>query len=392
MERRTNADEGDGLMKLNCNSFRHARTLLAGAVAFIIAPLLGGTDLAHSADQLHIAMNMPLTGPIAEAIIPFRDAFLMGLDDGAKEFNVPRDALVTDIEDNAGEPKQAVTIMQKQFLNPVDVYVSSASAETAAIVKEVDAKKIPHFMFAFEAFLTRGFTDRLRINPHFKISGPLYVKWAMARHAKRVALVYLNYAAFHEMYGEIVIPEMKKSGMEVTTQSFDMGTKDYSTLALKVADFKPDVIILDGFAFHLRPLIEALRTLDLIHNGNTMAGIDFVEMLHDKTTPVAETKGIAFVTPDTGLPEGMKRVADWNKRFQDAFKLDPGTYGAYGYDTARVLVAAYAKEHKVTTDTIRAVLPFDGLVGKINLDKDGDIEDTMGIGVVNDAGGVEDFK
>jgi len=378
-------------MKLNFNSFRHARALLVGAIAVTIAPLLGEANLAHSADQVHIAMNMPLTGPIADAIVPYRNAFLMGLDDGAKEFNVPRDVFVTDIQDNAGEPKQAVTIMQKQFLDPVDVYISAASAQTAAIADEVDKKNVPHFMFAFEAYLTRGHENRLRINPHFKVAAPLYVKWVESRHAKRVAFVSLNWSSFQQMFGEIVIPELKKSGVEVMTEYFDMGTKDYNTLALKVADFKPDAIIVDGFAFHLQPLIGALRTLDLVHNGNTFAGLDFIELVYNKT-PGTEAKGITYLTPDIGLPEGIKRAADWTSRFQAAYKMAPGSYGAYGYDTARVIVEAYAKNHKVTTAAIRGVMPFDGIVGKINLDKDNDIDGTMGIGVVTDSGAIEAFK
>ncbi len=66
--------------------------------------------------------------------------------------------------------------------------------------------------------------------------------------------------------------------------------------------------------------------------------------------------------------------------------------GAYGYDTARVMVAAYAKDHKVTTATIHDVMPFDGLIGKINLDKDNDIDSTMGLGMIDDAGNVKTVK
>ena len=376
-------------MKTLSGKFRRA-FLIAGAAAIPFISL-GGTEIARGADQLHIAMNMPLTGPIADAIIPFRNAFLMGLDAGAKEFNVPRDALVTDIQDNAGEPAQAVSIMQKQFLNPVDVYVSSANAQTAAIVDQVDKKNVPHFMFAFEAFLARGHENRVRTTPHFKVAAPLYVQWVQARHAKRVAFVFLNWSSFQQMFGEIVIPELKKAGVDVMIQAFDMGTKDYSTLALKVADYKPDAIIVDGFAFHMVPLIGALRTLDLIHDGNTFLGVDFMELLYSKT-PGADVKGITYLSTQLGLPEGVKHAAAWTEQYQTTYKMAPGAYGAYGYDTARIIVEAYAKSHKVTVATIRSVLPFDGVAGKINLDKDNDLDGTMGIGHVTESGTLEAFK
>lgn len=377
-------------MKTLSRAFRRASAILAGAAA---VPLLifGGPEIARGADQLHIAMNMPLTGPIADAIIPYRNAFLMGLDAGAKEYNVPRNTLVTDIQDNAGEPSQAVSIMQKQFLNPVDVYVSAANAQTAAIADEVDKKNIPHFTFAFEAFLTRGHENRIRTTPNFKVASPLYVKWVEARHTKKLAIVSLNWSSFQQMFGEIVIPEVKKAGVDVMPLWFDMGTKDYNTIALKIADFKPDAIIVDGFAFHIMPMISALRTLDLIHDDNTFAGPDFVELVYNKT-PGAEVKGISYITADLGLPEGVKHAAGWTDEFQKQFKMAPGSYAAYGYDTARIIIDAYAKSHKVTVATVQSVLPFDGVAGKITIDKDRDLDGTMGIGHVSESGALEAWK
>jgi len=343
-----------------------------------------------AADRVQIDMNLPLSGPIAVVTIPYRDGLLMGLKEGVKQYNVPADIFVTDIQDNASEAKQAVTIMQKQLLEPFDVYISGVSGQTRAIAPEIDKTRAAHFGYAFDVSFTQGAPNRMRILPSFRLEEPLYVDYAKSRAAKRIAALHLNYASQQEFYSELV-PLLQKGGAEVMREAYDIGTKDYSTLALKIASFKPDLIIIDGFSFNLLPFISALRTLDMVHDGNLIVGMDFIDLLHNKT-PVDQIKGVAFASPLVELPAGEKAASDWVARFKSSYKEEPSWPGAEGYDTARVSVAAYAKSHKVDPETIRGVMPFDGIVGRINLDRYNDIDATMGIGLVQGDGSVTALK
>jgi ABC-type branched-subunit amino acid transport system substrate-binding protein len=356
------------------------------AVLGIGLPILS----ARAADHVQVDMNLPLSGPIAVVTIPYRDGLLMGLKDGAKEHNLSPDIFVTDVQDNASEAKQAVTIMQKQLLEPFDVYISGVSGQTRAVAPEIDKTKAAHFLYAFDVNFTGGAQNRIRVLPNFGLQEPLYVGYAKSRNAKRIAALHLNYASQQEFYSELV-PLLQKNGAEVMREAYDIGTRDYSTLALKVAAFKPDLIIVEGFSFTMAPLISALRTLDLVHDGNLIAGMDFIDLLHNKT-PVDQLKGIAFAAPLVELPDGEKAAGDWIAKFKSSYKEDPSWPGAYGYDTGRIIAAAYAKAHRVNPETIRSVMPFDGIVGRINLDKTNDIDATMAIGFVQADGVVKEIK
>ncbi len=114
-------------------------------------------------DHVRVAMTLPLTGPIAVVTIPYRDGLLMGFDDAAKTYNVPRDVFVTDIQDNAGEAKQAINVLQKQMLDPFDVYISGVSGQTRAVAPEIDKKKVPHILYAFDTSYVQGDPNRV---PH----------------------------------------------------------------------------------------------------------------------------------------------------------------------------------------------------------------------------------
>jgi ABC-type branched-subunit amino acid transport system substrate-binding protein len=367
------------------------RNLITALVLLIVAAgthAIATTTAVADGNQVRIAMNLPLSGPIAVVTIPYRDGLLMGLNDGAKQYNMPRDVFVTDIGDNAGEPKQAVTIMQRQLLTQFDVYISGVSAQTRAVAPEIDKTSAPHLLYAFDVGFTSGAANRVRILPNFGLEMPIYLGYVKSRGAKRVAVVHINYASQTQFFGEYLVPQLKQAGVEVMEEAYDIGTKDYGTLALKITNFKPDVTIVEGFSFNQLPIINALRTLGYIHDGNLLVGIDFIDLLYNKT-PADQIKGVAFASPLVELPEGRKKAADFNAAFKALYKEDPSWPGAYGYDTARVLVAAYAKAKKVSTASIQSVMPFDGLVGKITLDKDNDINSTMGIGLVQDSGDIK---
>ncbi len=353
--------------------------------------MMSASTAVADGNQVRIALNLPLSGPIAVVTIPYRDGLLMGLNDGAKQFNVPRDVFVMDIGDNAGEPKQAVTVMQQQMLKPFDVYFSGVSAQTRAVAPEIDKTSAPHLLYAFDVGFTAGAANRMRILPNFSLELPIYLAYAKSKGAKRVAAIHLNYASQTQFFDEFFVPQLKQTGVEVMNEAYDIGTKDYSTLALKITAFKPDLVVLEGFSFNMLPMINALRALDYIHDGNVLTGIDFNDLLYNKT-PVDQIKGVAFASPLVELPEGKQKASDFDAQFKTQYKEDPSWPGAYGYDTARVIVAAYAKAHKVTVESIESVMPFDGLVGKITLDKDRDINSTMGVGMVDAAGKVVAVK
>jgi branched-chain amino acid transport system substrate-binding protein len=355
-----------------------------GAVALALLMVLGtavGADVLAK-DHVNVGVNLPLSGPIAVVALPYRDGLLMGVEDAAANYKVAANKVELDIQDNAGEAKQAVSVMQKHFLKNVDAYISGLSAQTGAVAPEVDKKSVPHLMVAFEVSLMKSGKDRLRILPHFKIAAPLYVEYAKMRKAKRVAIMSLNWGSLEELHGVVVQPELEKAGIVVMREMFDIGTKDYNTLALKVAQFKPDLVIVDGLSFNIYPMLNALRALGLAKDGAAIAGMDFIDLIY-KGTPTQEIAGVAFISPHFDLPSGQQRAHAWIERFKAKFGKEPSYMGAYGYDTARILVAAFAKNGDVSPKSIRSVLPFEGIVGTINLDADGDLTGTLGIGIVD---------
>lgn len=337
--------------------------------------------------SVNIAANLPLTGPIASWSGQYPDGFKMGVAEACKDMGVSPERVQVDFQDNTGKAPVAVTVMQKQMLSNPDVYIAGTSDMAKAIAPKVDSANVPYLLAAFDAFLSQGSPNRMRILPHYKIEGPLYVKYAKQRKAKRVYIIALNISSIQEEFSKIVEPGLSAAKIAHAAEAFEFDTKQYRTIALKAKQYKPDLIFVSGFSFHIYPLLNALRTQGLIKDGSVMCTMDFVDLLHNKT-PKAELVGVAFASPLMEIPKAVPSAADWRKRYQQQVGKEATYVAAYAYDTARVLVTALNKSGKVDTASIRGALPFDGITGSINLDKDGDLVSTIAVAKVGANGAI----
>ncbi|MBM3511114.1 MAG: ABC transporter substrate-binding protein [Alphaproteobacteria bacterium] len=365
-------------------------TSLAAIAVALGLGLTGGNDA--SAQAVKIAGNIPLTGPVAAFSGGAFKGFELGLEDGCKETGADCKQFKLDAQDNAEKPEQAQSVIQKQLLDNPSVIISGTSPSSNAIAPTVDAKGIPHFMIAFDAFITQKGKDRFRILPNFKIAPNAYFRYMDIKKPKKVFNMVLNISSERDMFALIIEPELKKRGIEFQTEYYDFGNKDYSALALKARAYNPDMVIVEGFSFHVYPALKSLRTYGLADKpGRVIAALDMIDLIYNKTDR-NELKGFAFLIPDFELPGKNPKAGEWRARFKAKYNSDPTYVEAYAYDTARVVVAAYKKAGKVDTASILSVMPFDGLVGKIELDQDRDIKGSVSIAIFNDKGDIEEVK
>ena len=361
--------------------FEHVRSRalhLFGALLVAAALSLPSTA-SFAAGEVKIAVNGPLTGPIALIFVDYTKGLQMGLDDAAKRLGVPRDTFDLDMQD-AGDPKAAITVVKKHLTSKVDVFISGYSNQSKAIAPELDKKNVPHFMISFDAFLAREGKDRLRIFPNYKLEGPLYVDYIKAKKAKKIAVIALNFASIDEQFAKIVEPAFAGTDVKFMREMYDFNTKDYNTLALKAAKFRPDLTIITGFAFQVYPFLKAVRTY--VRTGEVITTMDFIDLLY-KDIPTEELAGTIFVSPHFELPGVLPGLGDWKARYKAQIGTSPTYASAYAYDTAQIIVEAYKKHGNVSTEALRAVTPYKGLIGNVEMDADGDVIGSLGIGMVN---------
>ena len=351
---------------------------------------LGLVAVTAAQAQVRIAGNLPLTGPVAAYSGNYFKGFEMGLEDACKKHNIDCSQFSLDPQDNAGKPTQAVSVMQKQLLNTPSVVISGTSAESLAVAPLVDKMGIPHFMVSFDTFIASRGKDRLRVLPNFKVEVPIYLRMIDKFKPKKVYTIALNFASTNEQFSAVIEPAMKERGISYKRENFDIGTKDYNNMVLKAKQYDPDLYIVSGFSFNCYPIMKALRTYG-IDPSKVMVTLDFIDLLYNNT-PIEELKGFYYASSEFDIPGKNAMAPEFRDRFKAKFGRVPSYVEAYAYDTASIIVAAQAKYGKVTTENVYKVLPFDGMTGTVNLDKDGDIIGTVTLAQVTNEGKIVEIK
>jgi len=333
--------------------------------------------------EIRIAANLPLSGPLATYGVAVREGASLALDDAPDR---PNAKLSVDWQDNASDPKTAVSILRKQLLATPTIYVSGVKPQTMAIKEEISQLGLPHFVWIFDAVINQGTSNNFRTWVSYKIEPPIYMKYLEDRGAKRVAITYVRLPHTIEEFERILIPDLKSKGIELFVETFDYGRTDFKDIATKIDRFKPDLIILNGFQGDLVGLIRSLRPLGSITDGNTIATYDLLDAA--KILGPDEIEGIRIVAPLFETRPNEPTIAKWRNRFREKYGRDPLYTHAFGYD---MITAIRSASQSLTLpasndDWIKALRAVDvnGVTGPIRFDSDGDMVTPLEVGVYRD--------
>lgn len=351
--------------------------VVIGLFAFLF---LQPTPNEGEADTPRVAVNLPLSGPIAV----FMEDIPKALTDGLYDESQGAIAMKPDVQDNTGTPSGAVTALRAQQARGFDIYISGSSEMSSALLGELDRSGVPHFVVAFDAFMVERGKSRLRLLPNYKTEAPLWIRAAQAPGAKRIAAITLNNAPIEEQFASLILPPLRASGAEVQQFKFEWEGTNYALLVSQAAAFKPDVILVSGYSVHLLPIKLELNRQGLAKVRTVMA-LDYVDLLHNGSDK-AQLRDTYFMCPDfevrtPGSP-GDKWASEWRRRYGK----EPAYPAAYAYDTGRLIARAAAKSPRPSHADLLAAQPFDGVTGRVRLDAKGDLVSTLGVCILNSDG------
>src|SRR5581483_1849421 len=210
---------------------------------------------AQNTDTIRLGASLPLTGALATYCKRVKDCYdfytkhvndMGGIDIGGKKYKVA----ITYYDDES-DTNTAVKLVEKlinedhiKFL--LGPYGSGASLPTTAIAER---NHLPMVIAhgASTPIYTRGFKYVFgTLNTIEQYSDPI-VKMASENGLKRVALLNEN-ALFPQLGIDAAAEQAKKYGMEVVyKEKYPTGTKDLSSLLVKMKEANPDLIVAGGY-------------------------------------------------------------------------------------------------------------------------------------------------
>lgn len=348
----------------------------------IIHLLLGLTMVISSAraieiETVKIGAVAPLTGPQAHLGKDIENGVRLAID----EINATHPTLGGQpvyfellVEDDQADPRTATVVAQKLVDNGIKGVIghlnSGASIPAARIYAEAGIPQISPGSTAV-AYTRQGFKTTYRVMANDAQQGHALGEYAVSI-SQRVAVLD-DRTAYGQGLADEVAAAVQAVGGKVVAREFttDKST-DFTAILTSLKAKRPGVVVYGGMDPQAAPMARQMKMLGLktvFMGGDGMQTAEFLKLAGNAAEGViASSAGL----PLEKMPGGNEFAARFTARFG---KIQ--LYAPFGYDAARVLIAAMRQADSAEPARYLPLLTqitFDGVTGPLAFDTHGDIK------------------
>ena len=358
-------------------------------IPILVLAAVSAVALATAAQAEMKEVSIAVIGPITGKEAPFGMQMKRGAEMAVKDLNAAGGVIGMKVnlvvEDDACDPKQAVTAANKfagmKVVAVIGHFCSGSSIPAsevywkAKIVQITPASTNPKLT---DEAAKKKWTNVNRVCGRDDAQGDVAGKYLAATHkGKKIAILHDN-----TPYGKGLADETKKAfnkagGKEALYEAIKPGEKDYAAVVAKMQAAGIQVIYLGGYAPETALIARQAAEKNykpVIMGGDALDTDDVIKVAGPAANGMMFTQG-----PDPRLNPASKMVVDSFK----AANQDPEGYTLYTYAAVQVWAQAATKAKSFdmakVTPALRSGQAFTTVMGPIKLDKKGDV---MGGGYV----------
>lgn len=329
-------------------------------------------------DVIVIGLAAPMTGDQAYIGIGVNQGAQMAVEDANAKgpvFGNAKLKLVT--LDDQHNPTQAVLIANKLIADPdavglVGHFNSSCSKASSSVYHEAQMVQISPASTNPD-ISRQGFNTFFRVCATDDVQGPAAANFV----AKTLGFKRIVVIDDQTTYGKGLADNFEKTfkalgGTVISRHGITQGEKDFAPLLTKVKSRSPELIYFGGIYPELSLLLKQSKKMGLTAPWMGGDGVFDVSLIKLATPEMAEGSYATMLGVD---PHTLDSAKDFVSRYEARYG-EIGSFSAYGYDAASVLIDAIRragkKDRKAVLEAVRQTKDFPGILGPINFDAHGD--------------------
>lgn len=318
-------------------------------------------------------------GPVIGGSAAVGEQNLNGVKQAIEDINesggILGEKVVLVVEDDAGDPKQAVSVANRLVAGGVQFVIGHQNSGASIPASEVYAE---NGMFQITPASTNpNYTDRGLWNT-FRTCGRDDQQGTVAGNYLANEFSGKNVFLVHDKtpYGQGLVDDVKKSinaaGLtEVGMEGITVGEKDFSALVSKIKAANADVVYFGGVYTEGGLILRQLRdqgTKVALMGGDAMFSTEFSAI----AGPDGDGTLISFGPDARKNPAAAEAV----KKFA-AKQIDPEGFTLYGYAAVQVIKAgieaAGKADPQAVAEKLHSGMPVETVIGPLSYDEKGDI-------------------
>jgi branched-chain amino acid transport system substrate-binding protein len=325
-------------------------------------------------DEIKVGEVNPLSGGVSQFGISCHQGILLAFEEANGAGGVLGKKIRLISEDSQSKPGQSSTAVRKLITQDGVVAIlgdatSSATLEAAPIAQ---AARVPMITpSATNPRITEVGDYIFRVCFLDEFQGRVLARFAREKlHLEKVAMltdVKQDYSV--DLAGFFKQEFTKLGGTIVKEESYSSGDTDFRAQLTAIRAAKPDALCIPGYYSEVSLILKQARQI-----GLTIPGLGCDGWANDTLLSIGgkAVEGCYFTnhfSPDDPAPQVQKFVREYKAKFGAV----PDTFGALGYDAARLLADAITRAGKPESEAIRDALAgtqnFQGVTGEISIDK-----------------------
>ena len=348
-----------------------------GLAVAMVAGVVGCGGSGSSADAVKIGLATPLTGASAQDGKAIQNGVNLAVKMKNEAGGINGKTVEVVAEDDKGDSSEAATVANKlaqddSILAVIGHFNSSCTLAGAPIYNNAVVVEISPG--SSSAAVTDAGDYTFRVITTDAVQGQYLADWCVNELGyKNVAILYEN-----DDYGlglaDVAEEETGKLGAKtVVKEAYEVGQTDFSTVLTKVAASDAEVLIIGGLYNET-----ALIAKQMADNGlgdMQIMGVDAIysgALIDLGGEAVDGIKLTAYFSENSDNAKSQEFVTAYQEEYGEV----PGTYAAYAYDAALVVMDAIenAGEDRVAIrDYMSKIEGFEGSTGTATFDKNGDV-------------------
>lgn len=348
-----------------------------GMAAVMVAGIAGCGGSGSSSDAVKIGLATPLTGASAQDGKAIQNGVNLAVKMKNENGGINGKTVEVVAEDDKGDSSEAATVANKlaqdeSILAVIGHFNSSCTLAGAPIYNGAGVVEISPG--SSSAAVTDAGDYTFRVITTDAVQGQYLADWCVNDLGyKKVAILYEN-----DDYGlglaDVAEEETGKLGATtVVKEAYEVGQTDFSTVLTKVAASDAEVLIIGGLYNET-----ALIAKQMEDNGIGDMQIMGVDAIYSSALidlggeNVNGIKLTAYFSEDSEEAKSQKFV----KAYQEEYGDIPGTYAAYAYDAALVVMDAIenaGEDRAAIQQYISKIEGFEGATGVATFDENGDV-------------------
>ncbi|WKZ70029.1 MAG: penicillin-binding protein activator [Melioribacteraceae bacterium] len=332
-------------------------------------------------ENIKIGVSLPLSGELAN----FGKTVLNGVELAVKQSGLENIELI--IEDSKGDPKSAVSIINK--LTDIDkvkfIIGDLTSGATLAMAPIVQKKKVLLISpTASNPKLSDAGRYFYRVWPSDNYDGEIAAKYSFTNmKINRAAIVYIN-----NDYGQGLADIYEKTFIELggkilLKESYAQEQTDFRTLIQVLKGFNPELVYIPGHPYGIGTFLKQAYELGLNCRKFSNVAAEDKEFLNIASSLA---KGLFFVTPAFDINSNKPHIEKFLNEYEKKYNNIPDIHAVKGFEAMFVLIKGFENEKRTPDTMINFLLKnkFDSISGTFSFNKHGDVISDMAVKKYNE--------